>query len=104
MPEQHFQRRFRVRFPRDKTALQWATANPLLSSGEPGVEDDTGLFKIGDGVRLWNDLPYAGAAINSGFREPLCVRNGQRSGFVRTKREPEIVFCGGDVVMVFRRR
>jgi hypothetical protein len=49
---------FRLRFVRDKTAIQWAAANPVLLNGEPGVETDTGFCKIGDGLTAWNALPY----------------------------------------------
>jgi hypothetical protein len=42
------------------TAADWTSTNPLLASGEPGVEEDTGLFKIGNGADLWNDLEYPG--------------------------------------------
>jgi hypothetical protein len=40
------------------TAAEWASANPVLSAGEPGFETDTGLFKVGDGSTAYNDLPY----------------------------------------------
>src|SRR3546814_783690 len=40
------------------TAAQWATANPVLSAGEPGVEVDTLRQKIGNGTTAWVDLPY----------------------------------------------
>lgn len=43
---------------RKGTAAQWTTANPLLIAGEPGLETDTKLIKIGDGVTLWNALGY----------------------------------------------
>lgn len=43
---------------RRDTAAEWASENPRLAAGEPGVELDTGKFKIGDGVRSWADLPY----------------------------------------------
>jgi Major tropism determinant N-terminal domain len=45
------------------TATQWAntqTGNPILAVGEMALETDTNLFKIGDGYRHWNDLPYGG--------------------------------------------
>lgn len=42
------------------TAAQWVSVNPVLSSGEIGVETDTLKFKIGDGVTVWADLKYAG--------------------------------------------
>ena len=41
-------------------AVDWTTANPVLSAGEIGFEVDTGKFKIGDGVLDWNTLKYAG--------------------------------------------
>lgn len=37
---------------------EWMADNPVLSAGEPGLETDTGLFKIGDGVASWTNLPY----------------------------------------------
>lgn len=37
---------------------QWLVRNPILRAGEPGVELDTGYFKLGDGVTQWIDLPY----------------------------------------------
>lgn len=36
----------------------WATLNPILAPGEPGVETDTHMTKVGDGITSWNDLPY----------------------------------------------
>lgn len=41
------------------TAAEWTAANPVLSSGEPGAETDTGKFKLGDGSTAWADLAYA---------------------------------------------
>lgn len=43
------------------TAAQWTDANPILAEGEPGVETDTGLLKVGTGLDNWAALPYAGA-------------------------------------------
>lgn len=39
-------------------AAQWTAANPLLSEGEMAVELDTGKFKVGNGIKLWNQLEY----------------------------------------------
>ena len=39
----------------------WAEKNPILGSGEIGVESDTNLSKLGDGIKRWNSLPYVGA-------------------------------------------
>lgn len=44
-------------FRRDNAAV-WTEKNPVLLEGEPGLELDTGKFKIGDGVTSWNILPY----------------------------------------------
>lgn len=41
------------------TASLWESINPTLSSGEWGYETDTGLYKIGDGLTVWNSLSYA---------------------------------------------
>lgn len=41
-------------------AIEWNQYNPLLAEGEFGVELDTRMFKIGNGVDLWRALPYAG--------------------------------------------
>ncbi len=50
------------------TAAQWTSANPVLMSGEMGIESDTRKHKIGDGVTAWNSLSYpdsAGVEIDS---------------------------------------
>lgn len=39
-------------------AAEWTSVNPMLLKGELGVEIDTGLLKVGDGVKLYADLPY----------------------------------------------
>lgn len=39
-------------------AAEWTTDNPILAAGEPGLETDTGLFKVGNGSVRWQGLPY----------------------------------------------
>ena len=39
-------------------STEWTSVNPILGQGELGLELDTSLYKIGDGVNTWNDLPY----------------------------------------------
>lgn len=51
------------------TAAVLAAVNPILSNGRVGIETDTGLFKIGDGVSSWNSLDYV-------------VINGKQSIFI----------------------
>lgn len=43
---------------KENTAAAAAERNTILGVAEPGVERDTGKFKIGDGRTRWNDLPY----------------------------------------------
>ena len=54
----------RIQF-RQGPAADWVASNPVLTSGEPGVELDTLKFKIGDGTRTWQQLPYAGGSATS---------------------------------------
>lgn len=46
---------------RNNIAANWLSSNPVMLSGEMGIEKDTKKFKFGDGVTAWNDLPYASA-------------------------------------------
>ena len=41
-------------------ANEWTSINPILAEGEMGIETDTDLFKLGNGILNWNDLPYGG--------------------------------------------
>ena len=43
---------------RQSIAENWTTRNPILFEGEFGLETDTFLIKVGDGVRDWAHLPY----------------------------------------------
>ena len=54
----------KIQLRRD-TATDWASANPTLSLGEPGVETDTLKIKIGDGATAWNSLDYTTTTIFS---------------------------------------
>lgn len=48
----------RIQFRRDAAAT-WTSENPTLMIGEMGLETDTGLFKVGDGVSNWTTLDYS---------------------------------------------
>ena len=41
------------------TAAQWTSANPILASGEVGLETDTGKTKTGNGGTAWTGLAYS---------------------------------------------
>ena len=58
----------RIQLRRD-SALGWSTNNPILASGEIGIElsptpAQIVLFKIGDGITAWNSLPYQNEALS----------------------------------------
>lgn len=44
---------------RRDTASEWASKNPILGPAEFGIETDTDIIKIGDGVTAWIDLDPA---------------------------------------------
>lgn len=46
---------------RRDTSTNWSSVNPVLASGEPAFETDTGKFKIGNGTTAYNSLDYIGA-------------------------------------------
>ncbi len=48
---------YRIILRRDGSA-NWESQNPVLLSGEPGYETDTGKFKTGAGSSMWSDLDY----------------------------------------------
>lgn len=49
---------------RNDAAANWTSANPTLAAGEIGVETDTGLLKIGDGITTWTSLGYFTPDVN----------------------------------------
>ena len=40
------------------TASQWTSGNPILATGELGIETDTQKIKAGDGTTSWTSLGY----------------------------------------------
>ena len=45
-----------------KTAAEWANSMEVLLEGELGIESDTRLIKIGNGVDTFSNLPYTAAS------------------------------------------
>jgi hypothetical protein len=48
---------YRILLRRDSLG-NWQSNNPVLLSGEPGYETNTGKLKVGDGITPWNQLSY----------------------------------------------
>lgn len=40
------------------TLINWLNNNPVLEGGVIGFEEDSGKFKMGNGVSTWMELPY----------------------------------------------
>lgn len=59
------------------TAAQWTAANPILASGEMGLETDTAKFKIGNGATAWISLSYGGLVGPTGPGVPTGGTAGQ---------------------------
>lgn len=43
---------------RNDAAANWVNNNPILAQGEFGLENNSFLLKVGDGVTHWNNLRY----------------------------------------------
>ena len=54
---------------RHDEAADWTTRNPVLAAGEYGLETDTYLIKVGDGVKDWVHLPYLNKLNASYFKQ-----------------------------------
>lgn len=65
----------RIRLRRGSAAA-WTTADTVLGIGEPGVESDTGRFKIGDGATEWTALDYAAAEDTGTASEMVAYTSG----------------------------
>ncbi len=53
------------------TAALWTSTNPILASGEWGIETDTLKFKLGDGTTRWNALGYAASGAISQYTDAM---------------------------------
>lgn len=71
---------------RRATAASWTSVNPILASGEPGYETDTGKIKYGDGITAWTSLAYRGGTTDA---------SALTTGTLSTARLPALT--GGDV-------
>jgi len=90
----------RIKLRRD-TAQNWTMINPILASGEPGLETDTGQTKYGDGVTRWIDLAYAGANALTNVGAITVQTGDSDRWFVRMRREDSTFnpYWDGVVVM-----
>lgn len=57
------------------TQEDFDAANPILRAGEPAYAINTNVFKIGDGITPWKDLP----SINGGDISNITIINGGKA-------------------------
>lgn len=77
----------RIKNRRD-TKANLTNTNPLLYSGELILEQDTNKIKMGDGVTLYNELPYIGGNLPTGCVIP----------FAGTTIPDDWLLCNGQAV------
>ena len=65
---------------RRATTEEWAESTFILLDGEPGLELGLNKIKIGDGISVWSELPYAGAEINPAEQNAVRVRKNPAPG------------------------
>ena len=73
---------------RRDTASNWLSVNPILSSGEIGLETDTLRFKYGDGTLKWADLPYP--SLGGGSVQSITAGYGLLGGIITSQGEIDI--------------
>lgn len=78
------------------TAVQWTAENPVLRPGEPGVEIDTGQFKIGNGVDRWTELPVISGSGAPGPEGDSAYEVAVNNGFVGTEAAWLLTLKGAD--------
>lgn len=86
---------------RHDTKTNWATKNPVLLKGEIGIEDDSGLFKIGDGVKAWEALGYANDAKTASHYE-VSANDGETDTEAIARALPDTTFNQDDIVIISR--
>lgn len=79
---------------RNGAAATWASRNPVLLEGEFGLENDTFLIKVGDGVTDWEHLPYLNK-LNARYFKQLADGSLTFSDWFATQIENLIAQQGG---------
>jgi hypothetical protein len=105
----------KIQMRRD-TAANWTSVNPILASGEIGLETDTDLFKVGNGVTTWSSRTYGGIQGDAGINTIPSSGADKTTAYTLTTDDvgnfvsvgsggsitlPASVFSAGDVVTLY---
>jgi hypothetical protein len=75
-----------IRVSKNKS-IQWISLNPILGFQEIGVEVDTKLFKVGDGIHRYSELGY----VLSGYQNALFISiSDDPNNFIGLSTEGEL--------------
>jgi len=77
---------------RRDTSVNWMNVNPILALGEAGLETDSNLLKYGDGVTLWNNLPYFAP-----YQDSIVGISGTKSEYNTSLTDGNFLFDGDAV-------
>ena len=82
---------------RRDTIVNWESEDPILADGEPGLEQDSGKVKYGDGISAWTILPYAGGLVDLSLYIDGFVPPGAR--LMRYKSERALTLVESDTLL-----
>lgn len=89
---------------RRDTSANWTSANPVLESGEAGLETNSGKVKVGDGSTQWNSLRYLSDILNENNIINRMLRDsvgtsviGRPSNSVGNPSDIQATFDGGSL-------
>jgi hypothetical protein len=88
----------KIQIRRD-TAANWTAANPILATGEPGLEIDTGSIKYGDGSTRWNSLPYSSSPLSALTVDIVPAEDDTVSLGTDTNRFEDIYLSGNSIYL-----
>jgi hypothetical protein len=79
-----------IQFRRGSTK-KWRDTKTILASGQPGYDKNKHKIKIGDGEKLWSELPYVGGLSEE---EILAPEKDAKSKF-KADKEDRVIFTYG---------
>jgi len=73
------------------TTKNWRNTKTKLASGQPGYDKDKHKIKVGDGEKIWSDLPYVGGL---SAEEILNSEKAAKSRYNKDKEDITLITYG----------